>query len=148
MMEKYGVEHHLQLPECREKVKQTFQTRCGVEYVSQIPEVKEKIRQTCMKKYGVEHPLQCQEVLEKNQQSGKKYKEYTMPSGIVRKVQGYEPFALRDLLQTHNEDDIKTDRKDIPRIAYETNGKTHYYFPDIYIPNTNTIIEVKSAHVS
>jgi len=40
-----------------------------------------------------------------------------MPSGDIRKVQGYEPFALDILVKKYKEDDIKTDRKDIPRIT-------------------------------
>jgi hypothetical protein len=83
--------------------------------------------------------------MQKAQQNARKYKQHTMPSGTIRKVQGYEPFALHDLLKSYKEDDIKTDRKDIPRIAYQKDGKDKYYFPDIYLPSINTIIEVKST---
>lgn len=69
-----------------------------------------------------------------------------MPSGIIRKVQGYEPFALDDLIKKYNEEQIKTDRKNIPRIPYKLEGKQKYYFPDIYIPDENFIIEVKSNY--
>jgi hypothetical protein len=82
--------------------------------------------------------------MEKTQKNAKKYKEYTMPSGIIRKVQGYESFALDELVNIYSEDDIKTDRKDIPRIKYIINDKNKYYFPDIYIKSGNKIIEVKS----
>lgn len=69
-----------------------------------------------------------------------------MPSGTIRKVQGYEPFALADLLTTYTEEQIKTDRADVPTIQYETDdGKKRRYFPDIYIPHENRIIEVKST---
>ena len=68
-----------------------------------------------------------------------------MPSGAVRNVQGYEPFALNELIKQYAEENIKTDRKDIPRIKYQVNEKDKYYFPDIYLPTTNTIIEVKST---
>jgi hypothetical protein len=68
-----------------------------------------------------------------------------MPSGIVRKVQGYEPFALMDLLKQYTEDDIYTDRKTVPRISYQINEMSKYYFPDIYIKSQNKIIEVKST---
>jgi hypothetical protein len=33
----------------------------------------------------------------------------------------------------------------VPRISYEIDGKKKYYFPDIYIPHENKIIEVKST---
>jgi hypothetical protein len=67
-----------------------------------------------------------------------------MPSGEIRHVQGYEPFAIDNLLKSYTEEQIKTNRKDIPRIDYQHNNKTRYYFPDIYIPHINKIIEVKS----
>lgn len=83
--------------------------------------------------------------MEKAQKNSKKYKEYTMPSGAIRNVQGYEPFALDILNKLYTEDEIKTDRKDVPRIKYTANDKCRYYFPDIYIPSKNMIIEVKST---
>lgn len=67
-----------------------------------------------------------------------------MPSGEIRKVQGYEPFALDELVKIYEETDIITDRKDIPRICYKIEDKQKYYFPDIYIKSQNKIIEVKS----
>ncbi len=67
-----------------------------------------------------------------------------MPSGAIRRVQGYEPYAIRDLLKNYTEEQILTNRKDIPRITYTVEDTKHYYFPDIYIPHINTIIEVKS----
>ena len=39
---------------------------------------------------------------------------------------------------------IITDRYKIPTILYKYNNDTKYYFPDIYIPHKNLIIEVKS----
>ena len=68
-----------------------------------------------------------------------------MPIGNVRNIQGYEHYALRDLLKIYKEDEIITLRKDIPRIPYIFNSKNKYYFPDIYIPHENKIIEVKST---
>jgi hypothetical protein len=68
-----------------------------------------------------------------------------MPSGEIRKVQGYEPFALKELVKIYEEDQIKTDRKDVPCIQYEFDKKKKYHFPDIFIPHENKIIEVKST---
>jgi hypothetical protein len=67
-----------------------------------------------------------------------------MPSGNKIKVQGYEPFALDELIKKYEETDIITERKDIPRIKYTIDEKQKYYFPDIHIKSINTIIEVKS----
>lgn len=117
----------------------------NVPYAMMSKEVQEKSKQTCLARYGVEYPNQSTEVQEKTFHSGVKFKEYTTPSGTIRKVQGYEPFALDLLFKDFEEDDIITDRCSIPRITYELDGKTRYYFPDIYITSLNKVIEVKSS---
>ena len=117
----------------------------GVENQFQRNEIKELIKNNNKLKYGVENPQQNQEIQEKTQKNAKKYKEYKMPSGIIRKVQGYEPFALDELVKLYTEEQIITDRKDIPRIKYNYNDKEKCYFPDIYIPDEKYIIEVKST---
>jgi hypothetical protein len=142
---KYNVEHTLKLPEIREKIKQTFIQKYNVDNPNKTLEIREKIRQTCLKKYNTNCPAQCQEVQERLQKNAKKYKEYKMPSGEIRKVQGYEPFALDEVVKIYEESDIITDRKCIPRISYKIEDKQKYYFPDIYIKSQNKIIEVKST---
>ena len=122
MMIRYGVEHNFQAGELRDKRKETF-----------------------LAKYGVEHPAQNLEIQAKSEKNSKKFKEYKMPSGIIKKVQGYEHFALDELLKTYKEEQLKTDRKDVPRVEYKMEEKKHFYFPDIYIPHENKIIEVKST---
>lgn len=67
-----------------------------------------------------------------------------MPSGNIINVQGYESYALNELIKIYDESDIITNRKEIPRISYKIEDKQKYYFPDIYIKSINKIIEVKS----
>jgi len=80
--------------------------------------------------------------------SSVKYKEVTLPSGRVVKLQGYEPQVLEQLLQTYTEEDIvcevKSINKELGKILYNFEGKERRYYPDFYIKSTNTIIEVKS----
>jgi len=142
---KFGVDHHLQRDDILEKQRQTNIERRGVEYSLQSEEVRKKGIATNLRVYGVEHPSQSQEVMERTQRNAKKYKEFKMPSGEIRKVQGYEPFALTDLLKVYTEEQIKTDRNDVPRIQYEVDGKKMYHFPDIFIPHEKKIVEVKST---
>jgi hypothetical protein len=144
-IERYGVECTAQAAVVKEKIIQSNLEKYGVENVFESKEIRDKCKQTCFERYGVEHPAQSQEVMEKTQKNAKKYKEYKMPSGNSRKVQGYEPFALDELIKIYQEDNIITDRKEIPRITYMINDKKKYYFPDIFIKNINTIIEVKST---
>jgi len=144
-LQRYGVEHYSQSEDWKEKCKKTCMERYGVSNSNKTKATRDKIKATCLIRYGVEHPHQCQEIMEKTQKNAKKYKEYKMPSDMIRKVQGYEPFALNELVKIYQEDDIITDRKEIPRITYIINDKKKYYFPDIFIKSINTIIEVKST---
>ena len=148
IIKKYGVSNIMELPEIRDKIKKTCLERYGVENSSQSKEIKDKIKVTLLARYGVEHPSQSLEIQSKSQKAGYKYRDYTTPLGVIRKVQGYEPFALDILFKTeHREEaDIITDRMEVPRIAYSKEDKTnHYYFPDIFIKSENKIIEVKST---
>ena len=94
----FGVDHHLQRDDILAKLRQTNLEKRGVEYSLQSEEVRAKGVATNLLVYGVEHPSQNQEVMERTQKNAKKYKEFKMPSGEIRKVQGYDPFALADLL--------------------------------------------------
>ena len=144
-LQRYGVEHYSKTDAYKEQIIKTNMERYGVSNANKTKATRDKIKATCIERYGVEHPSQCQEIMEKTQKNAKKYKEYKMLSGMVRKVQGYEPFALNELVKIYQEDDIITDRKEIPRITYIINDKKKYYFPDIFIKSINTIIEVKST---
>jgi hypothetical protein len=144
-IQKYGVPFTFQSDSVKTKMKNTNKIKYGVEYPSQNSEIRDKIKQTCQIRYGTDHPNQNKKIQEKIQKTAKKYKEYKMPSGQIRKVQGYEPFALDALLKIYAEDQIKSERKDVPRIPYLVDENQRYYFPDIFIPKDNKIIEVKST---
>jgi hypothetical protein len=144
-LEKYGVEYSLQSKDIREKGKKTMLKNYGVEHNFQAGELRDKRKETFLEKYGVEHPAQSQEVMERTQKNAKRYKEFVMPSGTIVKVQGYESYALTNLLTVYSEEQIKVERKNVPRIQYEADGKKRYHFPDIFIPHENKIVEVKST---
>lgn len=158
ILERYGVENPLQSEIIRDKMRATNIIKFGVQNPFESELIKAKMRVTNLERLGVEYPQQNSEVFEKAQKNAKGLKDFTMPSGAIRRVQGYEPFALRDLLNAkYEEEQIKTGRKEIPRIPYKagsaigTDGQTlreeknRYYFPDIFIPHENRIIEVKST---
>jgi hypothetical protein len=75
-------------------------------------------------------------------------KNYKMPSGNIIQIQGYENFALDELIinEKINESDIITGCKNVPEIWYndENNNKKRHYV-DIFIPSQNKCIEVKST---
>ena len=146
-LEKYGVEYPQQNNEIKERSKKSNLEKYGVEYASQHNEIKEKMKQTNLERYGVEYPPQNPKVAEKMQKCSFNIKKYTMPSGNVIDYQGYENFAYDDLLAEQiDEDDIVTNRKDVPEIWYlDSLGVKHRHYVDIYIKSQNRCIEVKST---
>jgi hypothetical protein len=141
----YGFANALQNETIKQKFKETNLRKRGVEYPTQCPEVREKVKETNLKNRGVEYPTQCPHVQKKIQDSLYTFKEYVCPSGTVRRIQGYENLALDELFKTFTEEQIITDRDLIPTIDYEYEDENHVYFPDIFIPHLNKIIEVKST---
>jgi hypothetical protein len=144
-MKLYGKLGGINQENMKEKRIRTCIEKYGVESSNQAESVKRKKEESSIKKFGVPNPAQSQEIMEKTQKNAKKFKPFIMPSGEIRKVQGYEPFALKELINIYTEDQIKTERINVPRIQYEINGKKRYHFPDIFIPHENKIIEVKSS---
>jgi hypothetical protein len=144
-MKNYGVTNPLKSKKIMNKFKETNFLIRGVEHPLQCSEVKEKFKQTNLKRRGVENPSQCPFVQKKKEESKITFKEYVCPSGIIRRIQGYENFALDELFKTFTEEQIITDRDFIPTIDYEYEDEIHVYFPDIFIPHLNKIIEVKST---
>ena len=80
----------------------------------------------------------------KQENSSTMYKDYKLPSGNNIKIQGYENIALDELIKNYNENDIITNRNEMPKIMYFFKGKLLRYYPDIWIKSENKIIEVKS----
>jgi len=76
-------------------------------------------------------------------------KEFIFPSGKIELVQGYEPFALDDLIINDkiNESDIIVGVLNVHEIWFtDENNEKHRYYVDIYIPSQNKCIEVKSLY--
>jgi hypothetical protein len=165
-MDKYGVDHNMKNKECVEKCKATNIANhngqhslstdegrelsrqgnlqhYGVEYFMQSKEFNNRM----IEKYGVPHAPQNPEILAKIQRSCFSTKPFIFPSGTVKQIQGYEHFALNDLIGCGiTEDDICIGCEEVPNIKYTFNGKEHVYFPDIYIKSQDRLIEVKSQY--
>jgi len=145
-LEKYGSSCCLQNKEIKEKIIKTNLEKYGVENVGQNYNIQEKIKNTMLKKYGVHYPLQNSKIAEKSSINSYKSKTFIFPSGREIICQGYEPFALEDLLKNSiEENDIITGSKNVPTIWYnDESGKKHRHYVDIFIPSQNKCIEVKS----
>ena len=170
-IKKYGVEYVLQCPQIREQIKETNIKKYGVENPQQNKEVKNKNYETNLKKYGVKHYYQTQEFKTKVIQTNlERYgvphhsqnaetadimlkgsynkKQYILPSGKIIDYQGYENFALDELLfkEKINENEIIVNRKEVPVIWYhDKNNKKRRHYVDFYIKSQNRCIEVKST---
>jgi hypothetical protein len=148
LFNKYGTYNFRGSEYIKNKIKQTVLERYGVDHISKSKEILELKRKNSMNKYGVEYPIQHPEFSEKACTSGYRMKEYTLPSGKIIKIQGYEPFALNHLINVEkiNENDITTGCTNVPTIWYnDSQGIKHRHFVDIFIELQNRCIEVKST---
>jgi hypothetical protein len=126
--------------------KETNIKKFGTISYTGTPEYKERYTKTCLEKYGVEHSSQSTAIQEKIEKSGLAFKPYTFPSGRTEKVQGFEPFALDHLLTLYDESELKIGRLQQPELWwFDDDCKPHRYFSDIFIPKSNTVVEVKST---
>jgi arsenate reductase-like glutaredoxin family protein len=93
---------------------------------------------------GITGAMQIPDFFHKNQSSGVRIKKYTV-NGIEISYRGYELKAIFRLLdEGYNINDLIIG-KGVPTIRYTFNGKSNrVYYPDIYIPKDNRLIEVKS----
>jgi hypothetical protein len=168
-LDKYGVENPNQNKTIREKTKKTCLKKYGVNSVLCDENIKNKIKKTCLDKYGVEFPSQNKTIREKIKNTNLKIwgfenvtqnpiiaekasnnsyqtKIYNLPSGKTIKYQGYENYALDELINLKiDENDIFNKKVDVPEIwFFDKNGLKHRHYVDIYIKSQNKCIEVKS----
>jgi hypothetical protein len=149
-LRKYGVDSFSKTPMFPLKSRETHLKRTGYEHQSHSPESKAKTRETWVKNFGVDHPMRNPDVLQKVLEKVHNFREFTLPSGRIVKLQGYEPEALFELLKIYREEDIAFKKSEIVKmtgkITYvDLRGITRTYFPDFYIVPSNKIIEVKST---
>lgn len=146
-LEKYGCEYGLQNKEVKEKRRLSNLEKYGFENPLQREEIKQKSRKTCLERYGTEYAMQCPEIIEKNIKHSYYLKQYTLPSGNIIQIQGYENLALDELIKNNiNETDIITGCKNVPEIWYnDLIDKKRRHYVDIFIPSQNKCIEVKST---
>ena len=138
-------------PEIDRKRKKTMLDKYGVESYNSTKEFNNRRKATWIEKYGVDNPTKNIEVLNKvmlaNSNSEYLTKSLTLPSGKVIKYQGFEDKVILELLKSGiKEEEIVTGPGNVPQIPYIFNGNKHTYYPDIYIPKYNRIIEVKSEY--
>lgn len=163
--EKYGASFG-NVPEMKEKAKSTNLERYGSEYPLQSKQVQDTTKKNnlekygnevflaseagkalMVEKYGVPYAAQNKDIFSKMKRNSYLTKQYAMPSGQEVDIQGYEHFALNDLIDLGvGEEDIKIGVNEIPSIGYKFGGKSCVYHPDIYIESLDLLIEIKSMY--
>jgi len=163
---KYGVEWVTASESYKEKSKQTKIERYGDEFWSNSKKasktrikksveekniIADKRRKTNKARYGVENLLLLPGNTRKSNKGNASIKNFTMPSGKIIGVRGYEPQALNILFEQQYDEQglILHDNYSLPielPIFEYVNINQHKmkYYPDIYIPAENRIIEIKS----
>jgi len=161
-IENYGVDNPSKAKVIVDKIKDSWEAintkrkltmlkKYGTESYNSTDEFKDRRKKTWMEKYGVDNPTKNEEILHKsmlsNAKSEYRTKTLTLPSGKIIRYQGFEDQVIMDLLNSGvHEDDIVTGPGNVPHIKYEFEGKSCRYYPDIYLPKLNKIIEVKSQY--
>ncbi len=140
-IEKFGVEYPFQNDTIQERFNNTIKNFSE----NKKQKIIQKRKNTCQQKYNHNSPSGDPKIIEKILKSTHKRKLYSFPSGHEVFVQGYEPQALDLLLQYFDESEIIIGATKIPVIDYYFNKKERRYFPDIWIPSINTLVEVKSS---
>lgn len=164
--EKYGVVWGSNLESQKDKSRKTKLERYGDEKynnsrkasktrIDKTVEEKNSINQlrrsTNLERYGVENVLLTKTTATKINKGNQSIKDYQLPSGKLIGVRGHEPFALDIIFNElkYNESDIiiHDDYSDYSiEIFSYVNVNMHKikYYPDLYIPKENRIIEIKS----
>ena len=150
-LKKFGVEYPTQSKEIKNKIKNTNLKNWSETHHSKNKIIQNKITNTNIQKYGYSHLMHNPEYLALITNKSFKYKNYIFPSGNIIKIQGYENYALDELIITEkiNETDIITGVNNVPEIWYNSlDNKKHRHYVDIFIPSQNRCIEVKSVWTS
>ncbi len=146
-LQKYGVENPSQNPDVQARREATFLEKYGVTQILAAKATHVKGKATRLRKYGVEY-LSQNPMYFRIMQKDRFRRKAVEVGGKTFMVQGAEGQVLLELIDNgFPADAIETDPSKVPTIWYtKPNGKRARYYPDIYIPHRNWIVEVKSMY--
>lgn len=103
---------------------------------------------TCLEKYGVSNVFEVPAIQERAHKASSKsmhsYRQFVSSSGVTYSVRGYEDKAIPLLESVYGLGEFIADDFKTPGFQYISSGKTRRYYPDIFVPSVNLLIEVKS----
>lgn len=112
------------------------------------PHTKARLKQKNFDKFGVGSAMHVPEFFTKQNKNRYKFKTATINGVLFENLQGFEEIGIRRLIDVHNinvSDIIAGRAGDIPRVWYDDNNVKRMYYPDIFVPSHNLLIEVKSV---
>jgi hypothetical protein len=141
MVDRYGTKHFAQSDEMKRRMLDTY----GVEHFVKSDEM----RRIMVERYGAPHAMQCPEIFRKYQANAYKRRPYICPDGKTFMILGYEDICLTQIFEQEGHKILYAgEDPEIPVIKYnDKDGKEHCYYPDVYLPDENRIIEVKSTYL-
>lgn len=138
-------------PDIQTKRQETSLRKFGVDSYSKTQEFQDRRKETWLTKYGVDNPTKNPEIAHKvflsNAASEYRTKSLVLPSGQIVRYQGNEDKVIVELLKAgFSEQEIKIGPKNVPHLTYIFEDKLCRYYPDIWLPRYNMLIEVKSTY--
>ena len=95
-------------------------------------------------------PVCSNQIKATNLRRAAKMKEVFTEDGTRIRLQGFEPQALNWILNKFSKLDVSDivfdSSGEAPKVRYKVGRRNHTYYPDMYIPKQNRIIEVKSTY--
>jgi hypothetical protein len=143
-LEKFGTEIPQLLKELKNKTIETNIEKYGVAHSSKLKITQDKKVGTNLEKYGVTNVMHASNIFDKNRYFQKR--DYIFESGRIEKIQGYEGKGIDLLLNTYHEDDIIINPSQLIKVFYLEDNRNHRYFPDIFVPKDNLVVEIKSEY--
>jgi hypothetical protein len=120
----------------------TMLERYGVKCPLQDPDIHQRACATNILRYGFPYPLQNPDIHRKAIHNSYRTKQFTLPSGAVVDLQGYEPQVLAYILGAgiYAEGELSFD---VPSVPTPWGGR---YTADFLVPGEHLLIEVKSTY--
>ena len=131
-----------------DRAKQTSVERFGTDNPSKSDIIKKKIVDTNIERHGVPYAMQHPAFFRKAQQSSYQRRLYKSPFGHQYTILGYEDLYLDEIFEKYGDITVYAGEDErIPVINYCLNdGVGRKYYPDIFIPSENKIIEIKRIY--
>ena len=157
-LKKFGCENPSQNDQIKQKKINTCLKNNGYEYIFQSEKFKQNIKEYNLKKFGCENPSQNDQIKQKKINTCLKNNgcEYPQQNSKIHKKQLQSSFKIKSYKELYYQGNYELDflekfynkikiENSFP-IVYKYQTKNKIYHPDFYLPEYNSIIEIKSKY--